>query len=385
LALLHEDAGLAEGPIWSESMNSGPYSGGSYSVNSTPFGLNRYRVLSTSHLPLTFFTDLRDTIEVILRMLTEDDFRMYGWLTNFPGNDQFFFTEDTVWGALHANGQFHTHPSHSPVFHGHVSVRGINPRPGPANNAKFLGGYTTGVRDVPIPDHFDELIAAANSGGFAHNGNAWVYLNGSSIDIYFDEPTIVDEILPSPDATLSMTDAGFNGTIYIDGNVYVKGTLEGQLSIGAGNTAYIDGNIKYSTDPPYITHDIGIVEGIMRQEHEGLGTDLFGLVSANDIIVNHSITNNLTNLELHGIFFAMGKFNVTNLPNYGTIDTWGSMIQGDGRATFRLPSGAGYRQRYRLDTRLEDGTMRPPAFPGFYVPMGFEIVNWYESIQLPKF
>jgi hypothetical protein len=383
LARLHADTSLS-GTIASQSFNEGPYTGGSYSVNATHIGFNRLRVESASHYPLSFFTDLRDTIEVILRMLTVDDFRMYGWLTNFPGNDQFFFSGDTVWGPLHANGQFHTHPSHSPVFHGHVSVRGINPNPNsPSNNSKFLGGYTTGASDVDIPTHFNELIAAANDGGVTFDNDVWIRLHDNEVRVWHTQPVPVDNILPSPDETYLLSD--FNGTMYIDGNAYLQGTLEGQLSIGARNNVNITGDITYKTDPAYITHNIGIVDGIMRQEHEGVGYDLLGVVSGNDIIINHAAPNNLTNLELHGIFFALGSFDVTSLPNIGTLDTWGSMIQRSGRATLRSPSGDGYRQRYRYDTRLEDGTLRPPAFPGFHRPTGFEIVGWYESIQLPKF
>lgn len=384
LALIQEDEGFADGPIWSESMNSGPYSGGSFSVTSEALGSNRYRVTSTSNYPLTFFSDLRDTIEVILRMLTVDDFRMYGWLTNFPGNDQFFFENDIVWGPLHANGQFHPHPGHDPVFHGHVTARGINPRPGtPNSHAKFLGGYTTGARDVEIPDNFSELIEAANNGGVTIENDAWIRIYDNEVRIWNSEPTPVDDVLPLPDDVIPLSD--FNGTMYVDGNAYIQGTLDGELSIGASQNVNITGNIKYKTDPPYITHDIGIVDGIMRQEHEGIGDDILGIVAGNDIIINHNYPNDLSNLELHGIFFAMGSFDVTSLPSNGVLNTWGGMIQRNGRATLRLPSGEGYRQRYRYDTRLEDGTMRPPEFPGFYRPIGFEIAGWYESIQLPQF
>ncbi len=383
LARLHQDSTLT-GTIVSQTFNDGPYSGGSYTVTATPVGFNRLRVESVSEFPLSFFANVRDTIEVNLQVLTEDDFRMYGWLTNFPGNDQFFFDNDIVWGPLHANGQFHTHPGHAPIFHGHVTVRGINPNPNsPSNQSKFLGGYTTGSPDVDIPSHFNELIDAAQNGGLTYDSDTWIRLNENEVRIWYDEPTPVDDILPSPDEIVPLSD--FNGTIYVEGEAHIQGTLSGQLSIGVRDNAKITGDIKYTTDPPYITHDKGMVDGIMRQEHEGVGDDLFGVVAGNDIIIDHKPSNNLSNIELHGIFFALGSFDVTSLPSNGTIDTWGSMIQRSGRANFRSPSGAGYRQRYRYDTRLEDGTLRPPAFPGFHRPTGFEIVGWYESIQLPPF
>lgn len=381
LAQLYED-GSRRGTLLNHTFVDGPYSGGRVEVIALNVGFNRVEVRSVSH-----FNGLTDEIIVNLRELTVDDFKMYGWLTNFPGNDQFFFSGDTVWGPLHANGNFHTHPGHSPVFHGHVQARVINPRPGtPNNRTKFLGGFTQGAAPAPIPDHFNELISAANAGGLTHDGDAWIYMHGNSVHIYFDnQPTVVDEIFPNPDVILSLTDQSFNRTIYIEGTAHIKGVLEGTLSIGAGDRVKIIGDIRYATDPPFETHDIGIVDGIMRQEHEGRGTDLLGVVSANDIIIDHKPANNLSNLTLHGIFFAMGKFDVTSLPSHGVLNTWGSLIQRDGRATLRNPSGNGYRQRYRYDTRLEDGTLRPPAFPGFHVPVGLEVLDWYESVQLPTF
>jgi len=383
LAQLHADSTL-RGTIAEQTFTGGPYSGGSYTVTATDIGFNQVRVESVSDYPLSFFNDLSDTIEVNLRILTVDDFRMYGWLTNFPGNDQFFFDNDIVWGPLHANGQFHLHPGHAPIFHGHLSVRGMNPPPNsPNNRGKYLGDYTTGSDDVNIPDHFNELISAAQSGGLTFDNDTWIRLNDNEVRIWHDQPVPVDDVLPSPDEIIPLSD--FNGTIYVEGNAHIQGTLEGELSIGVRDQVKITGDIKYKTDPPYITHDIGEVDGIMRQEHEGVGSDLLGVVAGDDIIIDHKPSNNLSNLELHGIFFAMGAFDVTNLPSSGTIDTWGSMIQRSGRANLRLPSGEGYRQRYRLDTRLKDGTWRPPAFPGFHKPTGFEILGWYESIQLPPF
>jgi hypothetical protein len=396
LARLHADTTLS-GTILDQTISEGSYSGGRFTVTVTPSSSD-LRLVSVAEHPVATFQTLRDTIEVLLRVRTVDDFEMYAWLTDFPGNDQFFFTGDTIWGPLHANGQIHIHNG-APVFHGHVSARGTNPRPGvPANQAKFLGGLTTGASDVLIPNSYDQLVDAANNGGLSFTGDTWLRYYDTEIHVYHSEPSIVDMIFPSPDEVFSVFD--FNGAIFVDGNVYVQGTIEhpealdriGTVTVGASNNVNITGNITYKTDPAYLTTNIGIVEGIMRQEHEGLGNELLGFVAGNNVIIKDTPFTAMNNqhVTIHGVVLAMGHIEADIIHNSksGVLDVWGSMIQASGRARLRSPNNQawGFQQLYKFDTRLGgDDPMRPPFFPGFYRPAGFSILSWYESIQLPPF
>ncbi len=299
----------------------------------------------------------------------------------------FFYGNDVIWGPVHTNGGIHlgniAGDDTVPIFHGMVTAgQMINPADG--TRAKFLGGFQNGASSINIPDNFTELIESSQEpeGRYFSDPldpdnpqDIFIHINGDRVNIWHSSSEV--DITTAPDFTYLQEE--FNGAIYATGNVRVRGTLDGRLDIGAGGDIIIVNDIKYAADPPYFTEEIGVVDGITREQQIGNGDDLLGLYSMNDIVIADKGSKNFT---VHGVLLALNELRAENHNSRQlvTLDTWGSIIMHN-RGQIRHQNN-GLIQRYRYDTRLEDSSFRPRYFPGT-VTTSFQIISWYESIQLP--
>jgi hypothetical protein len=365
-----------------QNINEGSYRGGSFTVTVQNVGAELVRLRSMSNVPAGIFTTLRDTVEIFLRPAGENEYRMFAWIANVAGNAQFFYGDDITWGPVHSNGGIHmgniAQRNDVPIFHGRVtSSQNIQPVGG--ETGKFLGGYQTGQDRVSVPDNFNELInlSQPEAGGLNYSQDLYIEINGTEVNIWYSSEEVASGITPDEIHMLDM----FNGAIYTTGDVLVKGTLEGRLSIGAGRDIIIVDDVKYITDPPYITYDLGEVDGIMRQEHEGQGVDLLGLYAANDIVIADKGSQNF---DVHGVLLCLNELRAENFRTrpLAELNTWGSIIMNN-RGDIRHQNN-GLIQRYKYDTRLEATDFRPVGFPGT-VTTAFQVLSWYESITLPPF
>lgn len=371
-----------------QTITSGAYSGGSFRIDYIPqMGGDLLLMRVVSNFPVSVFQTLRDTVEVYLLPIGANDYRMFGWISDKPGNAQFFFKDDIIWGPIHTNGGIHTHPggggpppgpTNVPIFHGMVTARQtINPVG--SDFAKFLGGYQVGGGSVDIPGEFDELISVSAGNNTYFTEDLFINIDGDMVNVWISDT----EVDPSttPDSSYSISGGGFDhGAIYSEGNIRIQGVLDGQVSIGAGQNIIIVDDIRYATNPPFTTENLGMVDGVMREQHIGNGDDLLGLYSANDIIIADKGT--AKDFTVHGVLLALGELVAQNHNSrtLAYLDTWGSIIMHE-RGKVRH-ANSGLIQRYRYDTRLEDESFRPRYFPGTYTSH-FEIISWYESIQLP--
>jgi hypothetical protein len=264
--------------------------------------------------------------------------------------------------------------SGTPVFVGKVTTaKGLDPKWGHGgNHAIFKEGCETGVAEIDFPHDLSLVFNAASSGGRPYAGNIEVLLfpgtagNNDGYALVFSGGTQIDSV--------GMYDPAFNGVISSTGNISVKGTLDGMLSIASATNIVVLDDILYS-DRSIATSD-----------------DVLGLIAEDNIIVAN-ITPNLTDCRIDAAMFARdGSFRAeahnTGSPR-GTLHVFGSIVQDERGAVGTFNSGTnvlktGYYKAYRYDQRLANPSFRPPYYPGFYTQT-FAVASWWESVHIPRF
>jgi hypothetical protein len=356
------------GTIVSKTYTSGMFKGGSMLVTMTDLG-TQFRLRSLSSYKNTY----RDTVEVYLNKVDTNSFSLFAWMTDAEGN-VFWITGDTVWGRVHSNGSFHI--DGSPVFWKKATTtKNIDPKPGVGTSKGiYKDGYETGVDSIRFPTDISKIVAASTSGGRKYTSDIWITLSGGTTADNNGKAYIRTSASGTIVDSVSLSDPSFNGAIYTTGNAYVKGTVDGRLTIGANNNITVLDDIVYEKSP--------LVDSTT--------TDLLGLVSNNDVIVAENTANN-TNCEIDACIFARtGSFKAENYegrPVSGVLKVIGSIVQRTrgGVGTFNTGHGtlkSGFSKRYYYDNRLANNDCRPPFYPGYlrYVP---NIVGWWENIRIP--
>lgn len=146
-----------------------------------------------------------------------------------------------------------------------------------------------------------------------------------------------------------------NGVAWFDAPVWLEGTLDGRLTIGAGGNIYIADDVRYADSTPGSGPDPGC-------------DDLLGLISAGDILVASTMPN-LSDCEIHAAMMALSScFAAEDYgfgPRKGDLTVYGSILQSRaGRVGFYGYWGTcflGYDMVYHHDRRLASDS--PPSFP----------------------
>ncbi len=167
-----------------------------------------------------------------------------------------------------------------------------------------------------------------------------------------------------------------NGAFYAQGvNVHIKGTINGQLTVGCGGTTasttqgnfYLDDNLLYNSDP----------------RTNPLSTDLLGLVAENNLWISDVSANQHHAYTLDAcVFSRSGGLWVQNYSTReveGPLNTFGSQVANVGGYTGvfsgdppTIIHGYSAGQTY-YDNRLM------LAAPPYYPTTGqFEIISWFE-------
>jgi hypothetical protein len=162
----------------------------------------------------------------------------------------------------------------------------------------------------------------------------------------------------------------------IGGNLSVKGTLEGDIAVGAvpsagaGGSVSITGDVRYKTNP----------------QTNPASTDYLGIYAYNDITVTYDPANPALydNRSIDGSIFSLtGEFNVQDVrdPHYpprGQLTTFGCIMQYY-RGEVGVVNGGGtlqggYNKNFRYDGRLVN---HPPKF---YPATGrYTLYAWKEN------
>ena len=307
---------------------------------------------------------IHDTIRVFLDMSDTSNFAMYAWFSAFPGNDQFWYGGDSVWGLTRSNGGLHMGTG-TEVFDGRVMFAKHVSGPG---NPIYLQGPPVKTVGVPMPADFSAISSAATSGGKVYTGNVNVTFIPGTSAINDGSITVVNSSTNALVDSFALGASGFNGAVWVDGDVHVMGgKVDGQLSIGASNNIYIQGGgIRYAQDPLL-----------------GPSSDVLGLLATKNITIGSSASGsdpaNWPNCRIDAALFALkGSFSANTPGGTGLLTLLGAVIEGSKGKIMGSNGTDGYIKRYHWDARFADPNSRPPYFPGF-IPRTFRITNWWES------
>lgn len=369
-------------PTWTAGYDDLDYVGGEIDV-SVNYNGSELTVTSTGE-----YENETSTVEVILKGST---YAKYAW---YAGNmsSKVFVTGDTVWGPLHTQSKLNI--GGDPVFWGKVTaLKGMNPSPKNLKkkgyNPEFYGGYESGV-DVSMPVNYQytsQKTAAID--GLALGGSS--YFSGTDLWLTFNADGTVtyrtgtgsDSSTYSAPVTESLSTFAPNDIIYVGyGNIYTSGTVNGQVTMVAGEASglghgnvYLVDDLVYRQDPMIWNSSKKIFE-----PNENC-TDMLGILSSNNVRVANTKANvNDKDIKLQAaIFAAQGGFEMEDktIPPSGTLDLMGSAVAAkEEEIAIANSSGTiehGYARHVVFDERMLLST--PPLFPS---TNQFEIVSWYE-------
>lgn len=345
-----------------------PYQGGILNVRFTTAG-NRKYVVSVGKATIG-----RDTfLDTVVAQLRNQTLARYSWFTNLEANrggtGTTWSTGDTSWGPAHTNDKFNI--SGSPVFMKKATAwQSAVPK---KNTAVWAGGYEWGFK-IPYPTSLADFVAAATD---SVNGRSIV---GQDAYLEFRTDSTIRLRVPGTGYDSTFGNASTfskNGAFAVlRANLYVSGTLVGDLAVGAvaagagaGGNVYITGDIKYKTDPRV----------------NPASTDKLGLYAENDVTVTYDNSNPpaYQNRRVDGSIFSLtGEFNVQDHNKWaprGTLTTFGAMMQYYRGAIGVINPGSGtllsgYYKNFRYDERL--ATSPPKYFPA----MGrYSLYAWREN------
>lgn len=277
-------------------------------------------------------------------------------------------------GPFHVEGNLSVYGS--PQFNGKATASGSLVQTATSGAPIFSGGFQSGV-SVPLQFDTTGLRASADK---IFKGTSTL---GVDVQIEFLNERISYSTKLQGSSTWSSTTTenisttAPNGKIYVDGgNVYIKGALDGKVTISAttnGKSGY--GNIYQTTD----------FLGYKKDPTKFTGeTSMLGLIAEQNIRIQSNSNTLGKNITTQASMFAMNG-NIGPDDNLATgqsvLREWnilGGLIAKDIRVTANYNSSTtlpinGLRFRHVYDKRFL--TEVPPGFPG---TGGFEIVGWYE-------
>ncbi|MFH1502648.1 MAG: DUF4900 domain-containing protein [Candidatus Eisenbacteria bacterium] len=325
-----------------------------------------YDVLSTG--------EVDGVVRQVHAVLRSESFAQYMYFADHM-DDIWFITGDSLDGRVHANG--HIRLSGSPWFGMKVTSAQNNFIIWQDSEPIFEAGYELGVPEIPLPitnELVAELTAEAIAGGFhagSLTGNQARYevelgRNGNLGYLYYRAyEKQGSQYHWSPWSSVSIEST--NGIVWFDERVDLKGVLDGELTIGSSDDIYIVDDITYADSVPGQGPIVG-------------GSDILGIVSAENIIIAEN-TPNYDDVEIHAHMMALHQsFTVedyTHGPARGDLILYGGFAQKKQGAVGMFHHNGtlvhGYQKNYHYDPNLLVNS--PPGYP----PTGkYLIVSWEE-------
>lgn len=253
--------------------------------------------------------------------------------------------DDELDGRFHANSEITVLYDRKvrPTFHGKVTTtsRRINTANSKGRSRRkeiFRGGLETGVRRISLPRRFvpfpEEAAAdAARTHYFAADTRITFHDDGG----YSWRPL---------EAARSERRPPGSGPLYLLGgkkvNLYVKGTVAGQVLVHTPERIIIEGDLIYP-DYPHVALD---------------SPHFLGLVADKSVEIAAPNVTGPGDLTVNAAIYAKWRFAVRRYRSRenATLTLFGSVTAGSVSATEPR-----YATRIRFDPRLKD--MRPPRFP----------------------
>jgi hypothetical protein len=295
----------------------------------------------------------------------------------------YFKNGETFNGHVHADDRLYFDVSGGgPVFNAPVTsgVGTYTVQGGSINDVTFnkgleLNSYQGTMADVDFNSGAaSSLRSIAQSKGLVLEGNTTITFNGSSVRITNSRAGYNNyNYTPSAEGIIYIQNATSGTTSTRPGTVYLTGgNVAGRLTIVTETDIYIQGHIRYATDPRTNPNS----------------TDALGLISRDDVFVDTMAPNNL---EINAAIMATGtaasgdrgSFAVVNYNSgspRGTLTVYGGIVQDQRGAvgTFNSSTGAtstGFAKDYSYDPRFIDNP--PPYYPAIAGKVEFS--EWREG------
>ncbi len=340
-------------PSWRAGYSNVSFGGGTFSVVATNVsGTNYVQMVSTA-------TYQGSTYQEII-LLQPSGFAKFGFWGGTGASAAAWETGDTVTGPMHVDATLETYGR--PVFTGKVTTKTGWNNLLPPQMPYFNGGYETGI-SLPLPTTaFPTLDSTAKAHGYKEAGSdMYLQFNADGSVTY----KITSTGTPT---TVPLTTLAPNGVLEVDkGNIYIQGTLSGQVTLVAnrssgstGGQVYVQNNMVYNNDPRV----------------NPSSTDMLGIVSYGDVTI---MDNAATTFNLMGsVYSQTGGLAVTDYTsrNAGVLNVIGGMIVQNLYATSNGGTGSarrGYNLSLQYDSRFLVSS--PPSFP---TTGTYEILSWWE-------
>ncbi len=319
--------------------------------NNTNTYLKQYKIVSVGRV-----ADIERKLEILTQTTT---FNRYAYLTGDEGGTIWFNSGDLIEGPIHSNDMISIVAD--PVFMGKVTSSANSFNEGSPFNPDFQDGYQLGVPEVQFPTEaevmgnywesntdppvltIDATSSKHASVEFHADGtltyNVWHYSWWSGL------------VYDIQNATANVDD--LDGILYVDGDVSIEGTLQGNLTVIA-------------TDDITITDDVVYHDSDSDGKPTASSQDMLGLVSHRDIIVADNSANR-NDVVINGALLALA--NSFTVENYywgsarGNLTIWGSLSQKvrGPVGTFGYYGTTGYQKDYHYDSRFLN--QAPSYFP----------------------
>ena len=349
---------------WMDGWDDISIDGGSLTVTVEKFNINNRRIYSIG--------SYRGASDTVIVTLQPKNFAQYG--NFYDENGAWWATGDTLRGPFHTNDWIRTYGR--PVFLGNATtkkgVKLFNKHAHP----EFHGSLESGVY---IPLEFDTSIIRIAA---FDNGKIFTDTTGkkktTDVDLVLNSDGTVkysvniDNKGWTPDVTVPLNTLAPNGVIYVEkGNVFIKGTLNGQLSViatgkGTEGTIHITGDVKYNKDPRI----------------DPTSTDMLGLIGAEKVQLDFDPTRG--DIDIQASIYSQEDGLVIekykDYPAAHNMNLLGGVIGKELRATAEYKWDGtkyivtnGYSYVHTFDERFYD--IVPPSFPNTKY---FKIVSWLE-------
>ncbi len=219
----------------------------------------------------------------------------------------------------------------------------------------FQSGLTLGARPLELgdpdydPDDFiDALQTAATAGGLVLNGTYRMVFNNNGT-VTTQRQRGRNRWYPPVTSDLSTG----NGAIYVSGDAYVSGEVQGSVTVAARSDIFLEDDITYASATTADHSDAAFDDDAVA--------DALGLIARNNVEVTSrdEINIHASILVTAGGFGCEGRYEVLGEPR---INLFGGMTQYRRGIVGQLSSPPrGFAKNYRYDSRL---LVAPPAmFP----------------------
>ncbi len=306
----------------------------------------------------------------IRQRIQMESFAKYAYFTDdesAPGGSTIWFiSADRLEGPVHSNGTIHISgsprflsevTSHSDRMIGSPSYNVFDAHGWPVggNAPQFSEGFKLNVSNIPLPTETADLKTEAQAGGL-HLGAATDIELGTRADGTTDYAWF--RFKPVGGAPPAWNEVKITSlptrVVYGEGDLNIKGILDGELTISSKTNINIVDDITYAGSNAAGTPSAGC-------------DDLLGLVAEQNIIFR-DLPPATDNLKVDAVMMALNTSITAEHYNTrsvcGTLTIWGGLIQKYRGAVGTNSSGTinhGYAKDYHYDTRVTGRT--PPKFP----------------------